>query len=116
MFFQKWDSMNKNHSDLTILNKSLFTSTFVCKILSDLIREDSGAKNFINNNLKLTNEMVNDAFDVLIKYNEKNDININSFKISSVSGPFISLSRERPTYCKICEKIHENENPFLLIL
>lgn len=39
----------------------------------------------------------------------------NSFEIGSTSNNFISLKRKRPTFCSVCNRTHENENPFLFV-
>ena len=112
----EWKSMNKEHKKLITLNKSLLTNTFFCKILPDIVVNEKFKKYNIQNILNLNNEIVNQAFEILINYNEKNNIPSDAFKINGVNDPFISLKREKSTYCKVCKRIHENENPFLIII
>ena len=38
------------------------------------------------------------------------------FVIREVQGNVISLRRLRPSYCFICKRIHEHENPYLLVI
>ena len=38
-----------------------------------------------------------------------------SFDIGNVNSSFISLKRKRPTFCTVCNRTHDNENPFLFV-
>lgn len=38
------------------------------------------------------------------------------FELLSVAGPVASLKRLLPTMCSMCERVHEAENPYLLVL
>jgi hypothetical protein len=37
------------------------------------------------------------------------------FTIREVEGYFIYLNRLAPSYCEICQRIHENENPYIFV-
>jgi len=37
------------------------------------------------------------------------------YKFDKVEGPFIILKRTKPSKCKICYRIHEHQNPYLLL-
>lgn len=37
------------------------------------------------------------------------------FTISAVSGKFILLKREESTLCMICNRVHDNQNPFIMV-
>lgn len=38
------------------------------------------------------------------------------YKLMEIEGPFVTLKRIKPSCCKICKRIHEHENPYLLII
>jgi hypothetical protein len=38
------------------------------------------------------------------------------YKFAGINGPVIMLKRIRPSKCKICQRVHEHENPYLLIM
>jgi len=38
------------------------------------------------------------------------------FVIRDVKGSIISLRRLRPSFCEICKRVHEHENPYLLVV
>lgn len=38
------------------------------------------------------------------------------FVIRDIKGPIISLRRLRPSFCEVCQRTHEHENPYLLIV
>ena len=37
------------------------------------------------------------------------------YKLRKINGNLLDLRRTRPSRCKICARIHENENPFLIV-
>lgn len=38
------------------------------------------------------------------------------YRLEHVDGPFVILKRVRPSKCKLCNRIHHNQNPYLLIV
>ena len=38
------------------------------------------------------------------------------YKFLGINGPIIMLKRIKPSKCKICNRIHENENPYILVV
>ncbi len=38
------------------------------------------------------------------------------YKFMGINGPIVMLKRTKPSRCKICKRIHEHENPYLLIV
>lgn len=38
-----------------------------------------------------------------------------AFSVENVNWPFISLKRHRSTHCDICNRSHENENPYIFV-
>lgn len=37
------------------------------------------------------------------------------FKLSDIKGSLVLLKRYTPSYCKMCDRVHENENPYLVV-
>lgn len=56
-----------------------------------------------------------DAEKILQDFSEAFDYDDDDFSILKIEGQIISLKRNRPTYCCICERNHEHENPFLVV-
>jgi len=38
------------------------------------------------------------------------------YKFLGINGPIVMLKRTRASCCKICNRVHENENPYLLVI
>lgn len=38
------------------------------------------------------------------------------YKFLGINGPIVMLKRTKPSNCRICNRIHENENPYLLVV
>lgn len=38
------------------------------------------------------------------------------YKFLGISGPIVMLKRTKPSRCKICERVHDNENPYLVVV
>lgn len=38
------------------------------------------------------------------------------YKFLGINGPIVMLKRTKPSKCKICERIHEHENPYLVVI
>lgn len=38
------------------------------------------------------------------------------YKFEEITGPVIVLKRLKPSFCRVCNRVHEHENPFLFIV
>jgi len=38
------------------------------------------------------------------------------YKFLGINGPIVMLKRTKPSKCKICERVHEHENPYLVVI
>ena len=38
------------------------------------------------------------------------------YRLDRLSGPFVVLKRMKPSHCKLCNRIHHHQNPYLLIV
>ncbi len=62
----------------------------------------------------IQDETANLAFDAFLTQMKIDKID-SPFQLRSVRGNFISLKRLRPSYCHMCDRVHEAENPYLTI-
>ena len=89
---------------------SLITNTCHCSpMLPKVI--DTGTKIFSKD---LSDPIVNSSIELLSR---SADVKVEElpFKISKVIGNLIVLERKGPTLCRICDVVHEHENPYLQI-
>jgi len=88
--------------NLELLKKSLVSETSDCIILPNLIKKQN---NFIQENLNYDLDSVKtilDSFD-------------NNHSILKTENNLIVLKHERSYFCKVCNVIHDSENPYLTI-
>ncbi len=38
------------------------------------------------------------------------------YRFMGINGPIVMLKRTKPSRCKICQRVHQNENPYLLVI
>lgn len=127
---------NGRHKLMLQLSESLITNTSYCKILPDFITvnvkinssglhiesNDSSTQNKMfnntnNNDLEVTPEMGKAALLLMatlagVRPNDRRF----PYVYKSVRNGIVLLNRVRPSMCRICKRIHENENPFLFIV
>ena len=85
---------------------SLISVTDGCQLLPMEIKERTN--NVVSKELDSSEyKLVMQAFD---KFPDRG-----AFDVLSSNGTFISLKRKRPTFCNVCNRQHENENPFLFV-
>ena len=53
---------------------------------------------------------------VASKENTKTDSSSFPYIIEDINGPIVELKRVRPSFCQICSRVHEHQNPYLLII
>lgn len=85
---------------------SLITYTDNCTVLPMEIKEKTHTVN--------SKELDNDDYKKIMKAFD-NFCDRNAFDVGSNTNNFISLKRKRPTFCTVCNRTHENENPFLFV-
>lgn len=57
----------------------------------------------------------NMELSVIINFFKSNFNDADSFDVTDVKNSLISLRRKRPSYCSVCLRQHESENPFLFV-
>lgn len=105
---ESYENLKPNLVSLKIFTHSLITVTHDCICLPDLIIESINPK-LDHPDLKFDPAQI----ETLI-----NDVNKEfqcKFDIDSSRGTLISLRNTKGYFCKMCERNHQNENPFLTV-
>lgn len=92
------------------LSATLVSYTARCKILSRLLPEDR--KTEFRDTIELSTEMVKDAI-ALSRHTMGKYWN---FSYADTRGGMILLKRDGPSYCPLCKRIHDHQNPYLLVV
>ena len=100
---------NDEHLELLRFTSFLVGNIAGCKYLPSFVKEKT--KSFNNDETELSQVQSEEVMAVFqANYKEHT-----AFKFTGVSGNFISLKRLRASHCDICERNHQNENPYLLV-
>lgn len=113
---------NDLHKMLLQLEASLVSHTSNCLPLPNFIQVDDNGRvlgkssdSYFEENL--SRDIAMKALKLLA---ETAGLSINDkrfpYRLIGVSGGIISLLRVHPSRCRICNRIHENENPYLFII
>jgi hypothetical protein len=118
------------HKFIILLENSLITMTSVCTILPNLIKDEPKARflpsghtgeageSFYN---PLTPTDIREALALCYKFaglefgDPKFPYSYLKTVESGETSALILLKRHRPSNCAICKRVHENENPYLII-
>lgn len=102
---------------IRILEKSLITYTTSSMIILNPKTHEQKIEHKSEMKIKVVDTLddnkVNFAVEKFGKYLEDNNLE-NVFTVREIDGNKIQLKREKESYCKECNKIHEHENPFLI--
>lgn len=104
----KWLSLPPASIEGLKLATSLVGFTSTCTMLPNFIDEDK--INRVYDNEDLSKEQIEQALEIMNKV-----LDNPPFKYQNANGNIIILKREKPSYCPICERVHEKEHPFLLV-
>ena len=98
---------------LEILNKSLISITDYCMIIPHIYQKKIPSKLV---SITIEDKMVNKAIQMLIPETklESKDFPYQLTKV--LDNGIIVLKRLNPTYCKLCQRQHEQENPFIIVV
>ena len=112
--FKKLKRLEKNEIGIWnyILSKSLVGNTISCKPITGFTPE----KRIENSGVSGTAQ-AGDVEDVLkIFYSSFKECDFEYKDYKEMNGNLILVfKRLLPTYCKVCKRVHENENPFVLV-
>lgn len=90
---------------INILMRSLITNTSSCRILEYTILEQK-IWNGSNEDLSLEEIKIIENLPFILD---------GTFEVLDVKGRLIPLKRKAPSFCPLCQRIHENENPYLTV-
>lgn len=105
------DVSDMNRLSLVITQESLVSFTAGCSFIPSLVQVVE--RNFSNVvSVDLDEVMVSRCMKML-KEKLRNDC---PFSLKEVNGHIISLKREAPSFCPICNRKHQGENPYMFVL
>lgn len=106
---------NKDALQIIRFQESLVTFTSYCKNVPRLIKSEHRGKAYKRKDdyeeYELDKEAIEEAMQLMFA-NMGEDV---PFKISDVHGSMILLRRLKPSHCSICNRTHENQNPFIYV-
>lgn len=108
---------SKEHLALMILASSLVTNISYCHLLPLYKKPKPPRYIYSGDGIYLEEDEVKKAIDICAQFFgfEHGDDPSFPFKFIELKGGLICLKRFGPTFCKICDREHENENPYLVI-
>jgi hypothetical protein len=116
----KEEPVNGGHELVLLLEASLVSNTRSCKALPCLLPEETNkasSAEWQEEQGDLASETVKVAFKML---GERAKTSISDprfpYEVRDVMGHLILLKRRYPSNCQICQRIHEHENPYMLVL
>jgi hypothetical protein len=108
--------INERHRYQMLLSASLISNTYNCHLLPSFIPIDQlETQNRRNLEIQQFDEEFGDqAFEFFKNYCEKNSWK-QAFKFVGIEGGLVLLKRKSSSFCQICQRIHDNSDPFLRI-
>jgi hypothetical protein len=104
------------HEFVMQLESSIIGFTGNCKYLPPFEPHPDRIKNYADSE-DLSKE---DALDAIKLVAAAGKITIEDsrfpYKIIGINGPIVMLKRTKPSRCRICQRVHQNENPYLLVV
>lgn len=99
------------------LESASITYTNNCKILP-IIEDDSiDDETTINYSIDIDEDILDKIMEVAINYEkEKNGLDCLPYTYEKIVNNMIILKRICPSYCNICNRIHDNQNPYIFII
>lgn len=105
--------INGDYSNAAMKIRELFYSSLItevtgnCKMLSFDYKEKLA--------YVPSRDMNNNELEIVIRTFRKNFKDSSSFDIQDPKNSMIPLKRRCPSYCVVCQREHQNENPFLYV-
>ena len=113
-----WESNNKEDvsDDFKILEGSLVTNTGYCEILpnfGDIVEK----KTFNWDDIHFEDTEIFEALNICARYEKCTSYESKDFPyaLKEVKGGLILLKRLRPSYCFLCKRTHDKQDPYLVI-
>jgi hypothetical protein len=106
-----------NHAFLLNLEESLVTARRAnCKLLPSFEIPNEFNKTFEKGE-NVEYDLAMEALTLLAhKAGTVPDDKLFPYRLESITGPFVILKRVRPSKCKLCNRIHHKQHPYLLIV
>lgn len=96
---------------LTVIYESLIGFTTGCSYLPSLLPERSGNSTSLGDLPNLETRIVDQCMEML-----RRKMTHCPFTIKNIQGHLIMLKRNAKSYCPICNREHQTENPYMFIL
>ena len=96
---------------LTVIYESLIGFTTGCSYLPSLLPERTGNPNNLGDLPDLESSIVQQCMNML-----KSKLGDCPFSIKTVQGHLIMLKRNAKSFCPICKREHQTENPYMFII
>jgi len=104
------------HEMVMQLEASIVGYTGNCRFLPPFEPRPDQIKNYTESE-DITTDDATQALDLVGKAGK---ISINDsrfpYRFMGINGPIVMLKRTKPSRCKICQRVHEHENPYLLVI
>jgi len=104
------------HEIVMQLEESILGYTGNCKFLPAFEPREETVKHYDNDE----NVTADEATEAIKLVGIAGNISINDYRFpyrfQGINGPIVMLKRTKPSRCKLCERVHEHENPYLLVL
>ena len=105
------------HEFVMQLEASIIGYVGNCKFLPPFEPRVESMKNYEKCDDDVTKEDAKEAINLIaiagkIKVTDSNF----PYKFLGISGPIVMLKRIRASNCKLCNRVHENENPYLIVI
>jgi hypothetical protein len=95
---------------MNILGGSLISNSSYCNLLPNFYIPDNKRYNVYDITLS------DDEIDIILdKCREFEKTNILPYKVKHIKGLLIELERTAPSFCKICQRTHESQHPFITL-
>jgi len=108
----RYDTEPDTPEDLPLIQfeESLITFTSKCRMLPSYIDKVETCTTNYPKGEDISEEDMTKALDILTTYFECTSC---PFDIMKTNGRLIYLIRLQPTFCQLCDNLHEHENPFI---
>ena len=108
---------SSSHKEILQLAASLVTETSSCSMLPILVPEKVNKRFDDPNWTGITKEEAENALQMLADMNSISCKDSNfPFFFEDIEDHFVILKRRYASSCRVCERIHEKENPYLFIV
>jgi hypothetical protein len=100
------------HRELLYFSAFLLSNISGCSVLPSFVEEEESKKPFEGNDNDLKVDEIKDALELF------KDVysNANCFSYHTHTSRFVLLKRKMASYCSICQRKHDAQHPYLLIV